>query len=117
MFVKNMNFLAVVAPPYFYHIVTHEIFRVGFILAALYGLDTSADNIGNNYLNAPCRGNLCTISGAKFGDYKLIVMLIVRSLYGLKISGAVWRALFAKTLQDIDYSKVINPGILLEPNI
>lgn len=71
--------------------------------ASLNGLEVFACDIGNAYLNADCHEELLTIAGAEFESDKGAVMIIARALYGLKSSGAAWRANFAQTMSDIGY--------------
>ena len=44
------------------------------------------------YLNAPCREKMWFEGGAKCGEDKGKVLVIVRALYGLKSAGSSWRA-------------------------
>ncbi len=60
----------------------------GFLLAALNDLEVFAADVGNAYLNAPCREKNWTRAGKEFGSDKGCIMIIVRALYGLKTSGA-----------------------------
>ena len=58
-----------------------------------------AADIGNAYLNAPAREKVYTTAGAEFGaEFEGRPVLIVQALYGLKSSGAAWRAHLANTL-------------------
>ena len=50
------------------------------------------------YLNAPCREKIWTLAGPEFDEDEGEVMIVVRALYGLKSSGAAWRAMFAESL-------------------
>ena len=51
--------------------------RIGFLIAALNGLDVLAGDIGNAYINAPCKEKIWTIAGYEFGSDQGQVMLIV----------------------------------------
>jgi fructose 1,6-bisphosphatase len=52
-------------------------------------------DVGNAYLNAATTERLNTIAGKEFGpDQEGKIMLIVRAQYGLKSSGAAYRAQF-----------------------
>jgi len=84
-------------------VVSRESVRVAFLLAALNDLDVFAVDVGNAYLNAPCREKIWTRAGKEFGSDKGCIMIIVRALYGLKSSGAAWRATFAEKLAEIGY--------------
>ena len=74
--------------------------RVGisFLLASLNNLNIFACGIGNAYLNAKYIEKLSTESVIYFGTEKGMVLIIPRALYGIKISGVVWRAKLAETV-------------------
>ena len=84
-------------------VVSRDSVRVCLMAASLNGLDVFACDIGNAYLNADCLEKLWTIAGSRFGSEKGDVMIIARALYGLKSSGAAWRAKLAQTISDIGY--------------
>jgi len=73
-------------------------------MAQLLDLQVVMVDIGNAYLNAPCREKIWVQAGIEFGsEWKDKVLLITRALYGLKSSGAAWRSLLANTMRDIGY--------------
>jgi hypothetical protein len=72
--------------------------QIAFMLAALNDLDILACDIGNAYLNAPCREKVWCVAGSEFGSRRGTVIKIVRALYGLKSSGASWTRTFAADL-------------------
>jgi len=84
-------------------VVSRESIRLAFLIAALNDLEIFAANIGNAYLNAPCREKIWTVAGKEFGSEEGSVMIIVRALYGLKSSGAAWHATFAQKLIEMGY--------------
>ena len=86
-------------------VVSRDSVRIAFMLAALNDLGIWACDIGNAYLNAPCREKIWTVAGTEFGSDKGKVMIIVRALYGLKSSGAAWRAMLAESLSDLGYKQ------------
>ena len=67
------------------------------------GLKVLAYNIHNSYLTDNCQDNIWTVAGPEFGPEQVKSMLVVRSLYGLKFSGALFRALLAEQLHDLCY--------------
>ena len=81
-------------------VVSRDSVRIAFMMAALNDLEVCAADVGNAYLNAPCREKIWTIAGLEFGSRAGTVQVIVRALYGLKSSGAAWRAMFAQSLLD-----------------
>ena len=85
-------------------VVSRESVRLALMIASLNDLKIAACDIGNAYLNAECREKLWTIAGSEFGSEKGSVMLIVKALYGLKSSGAAWRAKLADTMRSMDYT-------------
>ena len=72
-------------------VVSRDSIRIAFTIAALNDLEVLACDVGNAYLNAPCREKIWFVAGAEFGDRQGQVVKIVRALYGLKSSGAAWR--------------------------
>ena len=81
-------------------VVSRDSVRIALTLAALNDLDIIAGDIGNAYLNAPCREKVYTVCGPEFGSNQGRFAVIVRALYGLKSSGASWRAHLAATLRE-----------------
>jgi hypothetical protein len=77
-------------------IVLRESVKIAFLVAALNNLDVMSCDIGNAYLNAPCRERIRFTVGAKCGP-KLqgCICKLVRALYGLKSSGVAWCAMFS----------------------
>jgi hypothetical protein len=89
-------------------VVSRDSVRIAFMLASLNGLSLSATDIGNAYLNAEAREKVYTTAGPKFGaELEGRNVLIVRALYGLKSSGAAWRAHLANTLQSLGYTSCL----------
>eukprot|EP00957_Ditylum_brightwellii_P181850 13853569-Ditylum_brightwellii.AAC.1 len=71
--------------------------RIALTIAALNDLDVMAADIGNAYLNAPCREKVYFTAGTEFGAKKGQYVVVIRAFYGLKTSGAAWRAFLAQT--------------------
>lgn len=77
-------------------VVSRESVKIAFLIAALNGLDIMTCDIGNAYLNAPCREKIWFVAGPECGpELNGMACKLVRALYGLKSSGAAWRAMFA----------------------
>ena len=58
------------------------------------------------------------IAGAEFGSDAGKTMLVVRALYGLKSSGAAFRAFLAETLYDIGYQpSVADPDVWMRSGL
>ena len=87
-------------------VVMHDSVRLAFLIAALNGLDILACDIGNAYLNAPCREKIWFLGGAEVGtEQQGKVLVITRALYELKSSGASWCTTLAATLIDMGFEE------------
>ena len=87
-------------------------------IAALNDLKVLVCNIHNAYLTAKCREKIWTIAGPEFGYDAGKLMIVVRAFYGLKSSGAAFRALLANTLYDIRYTpNKADPYVWLRPAV
>ena len=84
-------------------VVSRDLVRIMLMVAALNGLDLQALNISNSYRTDPCREKIWTISRLYFGIYKGKVYIVVRALYGLKISGASFMAFLAERLDEMGF--------------
>jgi hypothetical protein len=91
-------------------VVSRDSVRIGFMLAALNGLDVMACDLENAYLNAPCVEKIWFKGGIECGSDK--VGVVVRALYGLKSAGASWHATLAQALHDIGFvSTIADPDV------
>ena len=99
-------------------VVARDSVRIAFLLAALNGLDIKACDIQNAYLTADCREKIYTIAGPEFGSERGSIMIVKKALYGLKSSGAAFRALLAERLYEIGFipSKA-DPDVWMRPGI
>jgi hypothetical protein len=86
-------------------------------LAALNDVPILATDIGNAYLNANPREKVYTTAGPEFGnELQGKSVLIERALYGLKSSGAAWRAHLANTLHQLGYTSCLaDPDVWFRP--
>ena len=84
-------------------VVSRDSVRLAFLIAELNGLNVMACDIGNAYLNAPCREKVWFQGGVETGEDRGKVLVITRALYGLKSSGASWRATLAGTLISLGF--------------
>ena len=93
-------------------VVSRDSVRICLLLAALNDLDIQAADIENAYLTAPCREKVWTIGGPEFGSDQGKPFLVVKALYGLKSSGAAFRAFLAETLDEIGFrSSIADPDV------
>jgi hypothetical protein len=98
-------------------VVSRDSVRLAFLIAALNDLDILACDVGNAYLNAPCREKVWFVAGPEFGSRQGTVIKIVRALYGLKSSGASWRAMFNSTILEMGFKPTIaDPDAYLRAN-
>ena len=98
-------------------IVSRDSVRIAFLLAALNDLDIVACDVGNAYLNAPCRKKIWFVAGPEFGSRQGTVVKVVRALYGLKSSGASWRAIMNTSILEMGFtSSIADPDVYLRPN-
>jgi hypothetical protein len=88
------------------------------MIAALNDLNILAADIGNAYLNAKTREKVYAIAGPEFGSKEGQTIIIRRALYGLKSSGAAWRAHLAETLHTLGYSSSLaDPDVWMRPAV
>ena len=85
-------------------------------IAALDVLDLLACDIHNAYLTVKCREKVWTIAGPEFGSEEGSLMIVNMALYGLKSSGAAFRAKLDGVLHDLLYvpSKA-DPDVWIRP--
>ena len=99
-------------------VVSRDSVQISLTIAALNDLKVLACDIQNAYLTVKCREKIWTIAGPEFGSEAGQIMIIVRALYGLKSSGAAFRALLAETLYDIGYKPTkADPDVWIRPGI
>ena len=71
-------------------------------------LEVLSADIGNAYINAPCRERIWCEAGLEFGsDIQGTVLIIERALYGLKSSAAAWRNMLAQTMLDLGFKSCV----------
>ena len=99
-------------------VVSRDSVRIALTIAALNNLQVLGCDIQNAYLTAKCREKIWTIAGPEFGSESGKIMLVVRALYGLKSSGAAFRALLAEVLHDMGYRpSYADPDVWMRPGI
>ena len=86
-------------------VVSRNRVRLAFLITGLNNLDVLAGDVTNAYLtNAPCREKIWFEGGIETGEDRGKVLIVTRALYGLKSSGAAWRADLAATLRDLKFT-------------
>ena len=63
-------------------VVSRDSVKIAFLIGALNELDVMACDIGNAYLNAPCREKIWFVAGPECGQLSGKVCKLVRALYG-----------------------------------
>ena len=99
-------------------VVSRDSVRIALLLASLNELEVLACDIQNAYLTADCREKIYIIAGPEFGSEEGSIMIIRKALYGLKSSGAAFRAHLAETLYDLSYSPTkADPDVWIRPAV
>jgi hypothetical protein len=103
--VANGNEVKPVGPSSSYSsVVSRESVRIAFFIANLFQLQVLTADISNAYINAPCREKIWCIAGPEFGiEEEGKVMVVEKALYGLRTSGASWRAMLAASMTDMGF--------------
>jgi hypothetical protein len=103
-FVAGGHFTDTPAQLTYSSVVTRESVRIAFLIAAPNDVQILSADIGNAYLQAPCREKIRTTAGPEFGPSWIgQTVIIVRAMYGLKSSGAAWHAQLSTTLNDMNF--------------
>ena len=99
-------------------VVSRESVRIALTIAALNDLDILACDIQNEYLTVLCRENVWTRAGPEFGSEEGTIMIVNVALYGIKSSGAAFRAKLAGVLYDIGYTpSKADPYVWIRPAV
>ena len=99
-------------------VVSRNTIRIALTIAALNNLQVMSCDIQNAYLTAACHEKIWTYAGPEFGSEKGSIVLICKALYGLKSSGAAFRAHLANTLHDNGFiSSKSDPDMCLHPAV
>ena len=85
-------------------VVSRETVRIVLLIAALNYLEVKTGDVQNAYIAAPVKEKVWTILGTEFGQDAGSKALIVRALYGLKSSGAAFRAHLGECMSGLGYS-------------
>jgi hypothetical protein len=99
-------------------VVSRDSVRIARLIASLNELDVLACDIQNAYLTANCREKFYIIEGPEFGLQEGSIMIIRKPLYGLKSSGAAFRAHLAETLYELNYLPTeADPDVWIRPAV
>jgi hypothetical protein len=96
-------------------VVSRESVQLGFLIAALNGLDIMSCDLENAYLNAKCKEKSWFEGGIECGADQGKVLIFVRALYGLKSAGASWHATLVQALRDLGFvSTTADPDVWIQ---
>jgi hypothetical protein len=84
-------------------VVAMETIRMGFVVAAMNGLQVCAADVGNAFLYGITRERVFVVAGPEFGHLEGRKMIIYKGLYGLKSSGARFHEHLAAKLRSLGY--------------
>jgi hypothetical protein len=99
-------------------VVSRDSVRIALTIAALNDLKILACDIQNAYLTADCRERVWIQAGPEFGSEAGTNMLVKKALYGLKSSGAAFRAFLAETLDAMGYRPTYaDPDVWMRPAV
>ena len=102
----------------YYSIVSRDSIRIELRILAFNELDLLACDIQNEYLTAKCREKIWTIAGPEFGSEEGSLMIVKMALYGLKSSGAAFRAKLSGVLHDLSYvTSKADPDVWIRPAV
>ena len=80
----------------YYSVVSRDSVHLDFLIDELHSLDIMVCDVGDSYLNAPCREKIWFAAGPDQRPEKMGKKMVrARDLYGIKSSGADWRTMFA----------------------
>ena len=86
--------------------------QLAFLIAGLNDLDVLAGEVTNALLNASCRERIWFQGGVESSEDIGKGLIVTRALYGLKSSGAAWRADLAAKLCDMKFTSLqANPDV------
>jgi len=88
---------------YYSGVVELETVRVLFVVAALKKFKVIAADVASAYVQALTGELVYAIAGHEFGPLQGKILIIVKALYGLKSSGAMWRQKFSDNLRDMGF--------------
>ena len=99
-------------------VVARDTVRLALTIAALNDLQVKAGDVMNAYVTAPVKEKIWTVLGAEWGADAGKKAIIVRALYGLKSSGAAFRAHLADCMRVLGYEPCLaDPDLWSKPEV
>ena len=83
--------------------VSRDSVRLPFMIVALNGLDIMSCDLENAYIKATNCEKIWFEGGIECGEYKGKVLVVVRSLYGIKSAGLAWRSALVEALVQLGF--------------
>ena len=97
-------------------VVSRETVRIALTIAALNDLEVKVADILNAHVTAPVEEKIWTVLGPEFGADAGSKAIIIRSLYGLKSSGAAFRNHLADCMTHLGYRPCLaDPDLWMKP--
>ena len=93
-----------IANDYYSGVVDLETARIAFLAAILYGLQVIAGDISSAYLQSFTIEKIYTIPGEEFQELAGIKVIVIRALYGLRLSGAAWHQKLSDDLRAMGFT-------------
>ncbi len=84
-------------------VVDLETVRIVFLIALLHDLKIVAGDISSAYLQSFTVEKIYTVLGEEFGPMAGMKVIVIRALYGLKLSGAMWHQKLADSLHAMGF--------------
>ena len=84
-------------------VVNLEVVRMVFLIAILNDLQVIAGDISSAYLQSFTCEKIYTVLGEEFGHLAGLKVIVVRALYGLKLSAAMWHQKLADSLRGMGF--------------
>jgi Reverse transcriptase (RNA-dependent DNA polymerase) len=97
-------------------VASRDSVRIAFLLAALNDMSVLCADVGNAYINTPCRGKYCILCRPEFcPEREGCWAILVPALYGLRTSAASWRTHLYQVLErDLGFTACpADPDVLM----
>ena len=101
--VANGNLTSALIDSNYSGVVSLRSIRLVCFIAELNGLELWGADISYAYLMSYTDEKVCIIAGPEFGPLEGHLLIIVRALYGLRMSGVCWHKRFAQVLEDMGF--------------
>ena len=103
--------------PTYVSVISRELVHILFLIDDLYDIKFLGADIRNDFLITKCTEKVCFKAGTEFTSREGMWVIIVRTLYGINISGASFRAHLANTLWTMGFKPTIsNPDVWMPNN-